>query len=452
MKNEDKTTSVVDESHHSKPIHKGEIPAIPAWIERAAWTEGMLTALQRDKSTKWYSLYDKLTSTGNLRAGWSYVRTRSKATGVDRQSLAGFEKNHHEYIEKVQADLKSGDYRPSAAMRKWVPKLGSKQMRPIGISTVRDRVVHTAIKQIIEPIFERQFLDCSFGFRPERGTKDALRKVQSLLDQGHRWIVDADIESFFDSIDHQVLTDALRTQIVDGKVLGLIDALVKQPVLDGKVRATPTKGTPQGSILSPLLANIYLHSMDQTLTKAGLNLVRYADDLVILCRSEAEAIAALVALQTEYTRLKLKAHPEKTRIVSENTDGFEFLGYRFQGGKRQPRDKSMKKWRANIKLRTPRNFGQSISEAIKTVNTVVLGVVDYFQHVSYLSVFRKWDAFIRRRLRAILLRQLGKSYTFGQGRAHNRWNNLWFADQGLISARVTYVALKDAWNSARQSR
>lgn len=412
----------------------------------------MLTALQRDKPTKWYSINDKLFSHGNLKASWKYVRSRSKAVGVDRQSLAGFEKNRKEYLENLQVDLKSGTYRPAPVMRKWVPKLGSKQMRPIGISTVRDRVVHTAVKQLIEPIFERQFLDCSYGFRPERSAKDALRAVQALLDQGHHWIVDADIESFFDSIDHQVLTDALRTQIVDGKVLQLIDVLVKQPVMEGKVRTTPTKGMPQGSILSPLLANIYLHSMDQTLIKSGLHLVRYADDLVILCQSEAEAHAALVTLQAECARLKLKAHPEKTKIVSVNTDGFDFLGYHFRGEKRHPRNKSMNKWRAHIKLRTPRSFGQSINEAIKAVNTVVLGVVNYFQHVSYKSVFAKWDAYIRRRLRAILLRQLGKSYTFGQGQAHNRWNNRWFADQGLISAGATYTELKDAWKSARQSR
>ena len=412
----------------------------------------MLTALQRDKPTTWYSINDKLFSSGNLKSSWKYVRSRSKAVGVDRQSLAGFEKNHNEYLENLQADLKSGTYRPAPVIRKWVPKLGSKQMRPIGISTVRDRVVHTAVKQLIEPIFERQFLDCSYGFRPERSTKNALRAVQSLLDQGHHWIVDADIESFFDSIDHQVLTEALRTQIVDGKVLQLIDVLVKQPVMEGKVRTKPTRGMPQGSILSPLLANIYLHSMDQTLTNAGLHLVRYADDLVILCKSEAEAHAALATLEAECTRLKLKAHPAKTKIVSVNTDGFEFLGYYFLREKRYPRNKSMKKWRANIKLRTPRNFGQSINETIKAVNTVVLGVVQYFQHVSYKSVFEKWDAYIRRRLRAILLRQLGKSYTFGQGRAHNRWNNLWFADQGLISASATYVELKNAWKSARQSR
>lgn len=452
MKTEDKTTCVVAASNHSKPIHTRENPAIPAWIERAAWTNGMLTALQGDKPIKWYSLADKLGCADNLRAAWTYVQSRSKSVGVDRQSLESFARKHEECLVNLQTELKQGSYKPAPMLRKYIPKLGSSKMRPIGISTVRDRIVHAAVKQSIEPIFERVFLDCSFGFRPGRGAKDALRKVQSLLNQGYRWVVDADIESFFDSIDHDLLRDAIRVHVVDSKVLSLVDLLVKQPVMEGEIKTYPTKGTPQGSILSPLLANIFLHSMDQTLTNAGLQVVRYADDLVILCKSETEANTALEQLKTECGKRKLTIHPSKTKVVNEAEDEFDFLGYTFRKGDRFPKIAASKKWRAAIVALTPRSVGKSIHTVIDRVNKTLSGIFEYFKHSSYGRAFAKLDQFVRRRLRAILLRQNHKTYTYGRGRAHNAWPNKWFADQGLISVWEAHANQREAWNSARQSR
>lgn len=445
-------TKVVTVAENPGSIHSGEKWPIPDWIERAAWTPRMLATLQRDESNIWYSLFDKLGSNRNLQAAWKYVRSGKDSPGVDRKSLRGFEEQLETNLTDVREELVRGSYKPAPMLRKHIPKMGSKQLRPIGISTVRDRVVHTAIKQMIEPIFERVFVDCSFGFRPGRGPKLALRAVQSLLDQGYRWVVDADIESFFDSLDHDILGNILRTHMVDGNVLALIDAMAKQPVMQGTIKSTPTKGTPQGAILSPVLANIYLHPMDQALTQAGLRVVRYADDLVILCKSESEAQAALEKLKSECEKLKLTVHPTKTHVVNEDEGGFDFLGFTFRKGKRFPRLKSQQKWRDAIVLRTPRSAGTSMAVIIAKVNQVIRGIVEYFKHGSYPSQFQRLDAFVRRRLRAILLRRAHKTYTFGQGRAHNKWPNVWFAKQGLISACEARATQRAALNLVRQPR
>ena len=393
----------------------------------------MLEALEEGvKGGKWFSLSDKVIAPRTLAAAWAKVKANKGAAGVDRQTLAMFERRLDENLADLARRVREGTYQPQAVRRVWIDKPGSKEKRPLGIPTVRDRVLQTALRFALEPIFERNFAAQSYGFRPGRGCKDALRRVDALLKQGYTWVVDADLKSYFDTIPRGALLARVRTKVADGPVLGLIQGYLEQQVLDGMDRWTPAGGTPQGAIISPLLANIYLDPLDQAMAQADQQMVRYADDIVILCRSRAEAEGVLERLREWTAQAGLTLHPEKTRIVDATQQGgFDFLGYHFERGYRWPRKKSLDKFKEAIRHKTRRTNGQSLEWVIGEVNRSVRGWFEYFKH-SHSTTFGRLDGWVRMRLRSILRKRHG-----GQGRGrgldHQRWPNAFFAKLGLFS-------------------
>jgi RNA-directed DNA polymerase len=403
------------------------------WAEPSVWSERMLAALEEGvKGGRWYCLMDKVVKVGNLLSSFEKVRARQGAAGVDHVSVARFEARLGENLGRVAEQIAGGTYVPQDVRRKWIEKTGSRELRPLGIPTVRDRVVQGAVRHVLEPIFERDFAEQSYGFRPGRGCKDALRRVDALLHDGGVWVVDADIKGYFDSIPHERLMHLLRAKVSDGSVLALVASFLRQGVLDGLEHWTPAEGTPQGAVLSPLLANIYLDALDHRMAEAGFEMVRYADDFVVLCASEADACRALEAIRTWTAEAQLTLHPAKTRIVdARERGGFDFLGYHFERGLRWPRKKSLGKLRDAIREKTKRCNGGSLAVIIHDVNSVLRGWFAYFKH-SHYPTFRPIDQWVRMRLRSILRRRQGKEGR-GRGSDHQRWPNAYFAEQGLIS-------------------
>jgi RNA-directed DNA polymerase len=276
---EEAQPAVVSET--AKPA--GEIRARWAWVEPEVWTERMLMALEAGvRGNKWHSLIDKVYAIGNLLRSFQRVAANRGAAGVDHQTIEMFEQRLEENVGKLSASLKDGRYRPQAVRRTWIEKLGSKEKRPLGIPTVRDRVVQTAVRQVLEPIFERDFAEHSYGFRPGRGCKEALRRVDRLLKAGYHWVVDADLKSYFDTIPHGRLMSRLRERIADGRVLQLIESFLTAGIMDGLKEWEPEAGVPQGAVLSPLLSNIYLNPLDHLMAAQGFKMIRYADDFVVL--------------------------------------------------------------------------------------------------------------------------------------------------------------------------
>jgi RNA-directed DNA polymerase len=321
-----------------------------------------------------------------------------------------------------------------------VAQPGRAEKRPLGIPAVRDRTVQGALRHVLEPILETDFAEQSYGFRPGRGAKDALRRVDTLLKAGHHWVVDADLKSYFDTIPHEWLLALLKQRVADGRVLALVERFLRAGVLEESKGWQPTEqGTPQGGVISPLLANLYLNPLDQQMAGRGYELVRYADDFVILCRSAAEARAALEAVQAWVAEAGLTLHPEKTRIVdATQPGGFDFLGYHFERGMRWPGPKSLQQLKDRVRARTSRLEGRSLQAIIGDVNRTLWGWYGYFQH-SKGNTFAGVDGFVRRRLRSLLQwRRDGRGK--GIGAAHHRWPNEWFAHRGLLS-----LAAEHAW-------
>jgi RNA-directed DNA polymerase len=400
----------------------------------------MLAALANGvKGGKWFSLYDKVYRPEVLKAAWQRVKRNKGAAGIDRVSIERFDAQAGNYLDELHHTLKMGQYRPQPVKRLEIPKGGGKT-RPLGIPTVKDRVVQAALKSVIEPIFERHFLDTSYGFRPGRGCKDALRDVNQGLKEGYCWVVDADIQGYFDNIVHEKLMERIEATISDGAVLRLIRQFLEQDILAEARRWTPVKGTPQGAVLSPLLANIYLHTLDEKLAEEGYRLVRYADDFVILCQSQEEAERALGSVRGWMAKNELSLHPDKTHIgdCRKAGQGFEFLGYRFEAGQRMVRRKSLNKLRDTIRSRTRRTTGEAIERTIQKLNPVLKGWFGYFKHARKYT-FNTLDAFVRRRLRAILLKQNKKQGCANSKSASFRWKNAYFAERGLFSLHEAYV-------------
>jgi RNA-directed DNA polymerase len=258
----------------------------------------MLTALEQGvKGGKWFSLIDKVYAPDNLAAAFARVKVNDGAAGMDHQTVAQYEGHLNANQEKLATQLQDGSYCPQAVRRVWINKPGTKERRPLGIPTVRDRVAETALRNVLEPIFERDFAEQSYGFRPRRGAKQALRRVDTLLKAGYTWVVDADLKSYFDSIPHEPLMARVQEKVSDGRVIKLLQGYLEQGVMEGLASWTPTAGTPQGAVISPLLSNIYLDPLDQLMAARGVELVRYADDFVMLCRTETEARQALSWVQ-----------------------------------------------------------------------------------------------------------------------------------------------------------
>jgi len=294
----------------------------------------MLTALEEGvKGGVWFSLIDKVHSVKNLRSAFRAVKANRGAAGTDHQTIEMFEAKLEANLRHLAEDLRVGTYRPQPIRRTYIPKPGTQEHRPLGIPTVRDRVAQAAVRHVLEPIFERDFAAHSYGFRPGRSCKDALRRVDDRLKAGYTWVVDADLQSYFDTIPHERLMGRIKVKIADGRVLGLIEAYLKGAVMDALTTWTPEQGSPQGAVLSPLLSNIYLDVLDHRMAQGGQEMIRYADDFVVLCRSEAEAREALEWVRRWTEQAGLTLHPDKTKIVdASQRGGFDFLGYHFERG------------------------------------------------------------------------------------------------------------------------
>jgi RNA-directed DNA polymerase len=398
------------------------------------WTKRMVSALVNGvKGGKWFSLIDKVIRPTTLEAAWQSVAENKGAAGVDGQSIPRFLHQSEKYLREIQNELEQGTYQPAPVKRVEIPKADGKT-RPLGIPTVKDRIVQTALKMVIEPIFEIQFRPGSYGFRPGRGCKDALREVDKYLKKGYTYVVDADLKSYFDTIPHDRLMALVEGSISDGRVLDLIESFLNQKIMSELACWKPTTGTPQGAVLSPLLANLYLHPLDLEMEQSGYKMVRYADDFVILCKTEAQAQAALQQVQRWVDANGLTLHPDKTRISNSQQpgQGFEFLGYRFETGKRYVRKKSLQAVKDKVRNKTGRSRGDSLKQIIEDLNPMLRGWFEYFKHARP-ALFRYLDGFIRRRLRSILRKQ-DKRPSIGQSLAdHKRWPNAFFAKQGLFT-------------------
>lgn len=425
---------VTDESESKRG---GEVRARWAWAEPSVWTDRMLTALERGvNGGVWFSLWDKVYSKRNLAAAFARVRANKGGPGVDRVTVEMFEQRLDSELPRLAEHLRTVEYKPQPVRRTWIPK-GDGKKRPLGVPTVRDRVVQTALRNVLEPIFEREFAEQSYGFRPERRAQDALRRVDALLRGGHRHVVDADIKGFFDCIPKDRLLDRVRERVADGRALGLVEQFLNQPVMEELSLWTPETGTPQGAVISPLLANIYLNPLDHLMVSHGFEMVRYADDFVVLCRTLEEAESALETIRRWMAEEGLTLHPEKTCLVSMDEDGnsFDFLGYRFKRHKgrdyRFVRTKSLKKLRESVRRHTRRNNGHSLATIIDKVNPVLRGWFEYFKHC-HRTEFPHIDGWVRMRLRSIL-RKRRKGRGRGGGLDHYRWPNVYFTERGLFN-------------------
>lgn len=433
-----------------KTKQASEVRARWAWAEPAIWTDRMLSALETGvKGGLWFSLIDKVYNPGNLAAAARKVIANKGAPGIDHVTVRQYARYQERYLSKLGEAVRTKAWKPKAIKRRYIPKPGSAELRPLGIPCVEDRVVQTALRNVIEPVFERQFHENSFGFRPGRGCKDALREVDQALKSGYAYVVDADIRKFFDTIPHDLMMKRVEEQVADSRILALIQAFLTQEVMEDSGAWTPEQGTPQGAVISPLLANIFLNPLDHLMAEKGYRMVRYADDSVILCQSESEAQSALKLMRNWCGENGLTLHPEKTRIadLNQGSEGFDFLGYRFQrtrasGIRRWAGDKACKRLRERVRPLTRRTNGHSMTTVLEKVNPILRGWFAYFKH-SNGNTLEQADSWTRGRLRSIL-RKRHKGKGRGRGLDHIKWPNQYFAELGLYS-------LEQAQADARQS-
>ena len=395
-------------------------------------------AAQRDPERRFHALYDKLSSSYVLQSAWEVVRQNQGAAGIDQQTLADIEaQGVPAFLAAIAQSLRDKTYRPQPVRRVEIPKRGDPtRTRPLGIPTVRDRVVQAAAKLLLEPIFEADFEGCSFGFRPEKGALDALEAVYRSSREGYRWVVDADIQQFFDTLDHQTLMAALRRRISDGEVLRLIYRWLKAGYLwEGQYHDTD-QGSPQGGVLSPLLANVYLHGFDQAqqTQKAFIGrLTRYADDFVIQCGTAEQAARAREWTREQLARVGLTLHPEKTRVVNDREEGFDFLGFHHRrvlltgsqkesrGVLRWPSQKACRQFREHVRqlVGPPGRLRQEREECQGRLGWYLQGWKHYFRHGQSARTFAKLDQFVVERV----ARNLTRSQPSGPGRQRRNWRS-----------------------------
>lgn len=414
---------------------------IREWSRHPAWTESMRAALRkfRESGGKWFSMIDRMYSPRLLKAAWERLNQRVKGekrrrgAGVDGITVEKFEPRAEEEIPRLAEELKTGRYRPRAVRRHYIRKPGTKKKRPLGLPCVRDKVVQEALRSLIEPIFESEFLDGSHGFRPGRSTDTACQQLEEGLRAGKVWVVDADIAGFFDNIDHEKLLDEVNRRVADGKVLKLIRACLEAGVMEEmKVRQTET-GTPQGGIVSPLLANIFLHALDERLERQGITWVRYADDFLLLCETRTEAEAAMEVVRRILEEMGLSLSPEKSRIAHLE-EGFDYVGWHYKGRQRWPRKKSVKALRLKLREKTQRLRPGSMEAICGELRPILTGWYVAFREGNSGPTFAGVSSWTRRRLRSILHRR-HKGKGIGSPRLNFRWPNRCFARWGLPDLR-----------------
>jgi RNA-directed DNA polymerase len=417
-----------------------EPPSVQEWANRSVWTKHMLAALETGvRGGRWHTLMDKVFALQPLFQASQRVLENEGVAGVDGQTVDEFAKYRMREIQALSESLRNGTYRPQSIRRAWIPKPGSTEKRPLGIPTVRDRVVQAALLQVLEPIFDVTFSERSYGFRHGRGCHQALEAVESLLAAGYVHIVDADLKSYFDTIPKERLLERVRSKVSDSRVLRLVEMFLEQKIMEDFAEWTPEAGTPQGAVLSPLLANIYLDPLDHEMAAAGIAMLRYADDFVILCRSREDAQAALSRVQEWVQANGLTLHPAKTRIVDARTEEFQFLGYLFRGTLRLPRATSVDKLKEHVRRKTQRGRSGHLKEIIKSLNYPLVGWFAYFRHCTS-TTYRPLDQWVRMRVRSILRRRRGRRGR-GRGLDNQLWPNAYFVNVGLCSLQAAHRKL-----------
>ena len=417
----------------------GETLTIDQWAQHVVWTDRMLETLLENKvrGGKWHTLIDKVYAPLNLYAAACKVTGKKGAAGVDGQSCEAFEEHLLVETRILSDQIRDQTYRPNAVRRVQIPKAGKpNETRPLGIPTVRDRVVQKAILNVIEPILDHQFHDRSFGFRHGRGAHDALRIVEQKLQEGYVYVVDADLKGYFDTIPKDRLMVLIKEHISDSRLLKLFQLFLDQSIMEELREWTPVAGVPQGAVLSPVLSNLYLNPLDHKMADAGFEMVRYADDFVVLCRSALEAQAAMDTIRSWVEQTGLTLHPTKTKIVDSRTESFVFLGYSFRGDKIYPRRESLAKMKARLTELTPRGRSGSIESIAKELNPILRGWFYYFRHCRW-TIFTELDAKLRGRLRRLLLMR-HRNNPERLPRNH-RWPNDYFTAAGLISLREAHL-------------
>lgn len=404
------------------------------------WSFDMLRALEYGvKGNKWFSLKDKICREIAITQGFYKVFRSDGGSGVDEQTIEMFDKNLEPNINSLARQLRNNQYNPLPTKRVYIDKPGTKEKRALGVPTVKQRTVEATFKLALEPIFEKEFLNCSYGFRPLRNAKDALREVARIFEEGNIFAIDADIKGFFDTINHETLMSFIEERISDSWVLNYIKKFLKNDIMEEGKTWEPTEGSPQGSVLSPLLSNIYLHKLDKRMTEEGFQMIRYADDFVVLCKTAEEADRGLCIIKEVMSYLKLSLHPDKTKVVEvTNEVGFEFLGYLFLKHKRRPKKKSLATFRRKVREETSRKQGKSLEKVIEKLNPILKGWFEYFKNVKNTPcLFDELDGFVRRRLRSILAKfeKKPRSHRFIDNK---KWPNKFFLDRGLFNLQNTH--------------